>query len=49
MAFAATGPSSFMMSVSMPPGQRALTVMPSVPTSWAAVLVRPFMACLDAT
>ena len=46
---AASGPSSFMMSVSMPPGQRALTVMPSVPTSWAHDLVRPLMACLAVT
>ena len=46
---AASGPSSFMVSVSMPPGQSALTVMPIVPTSCAADLARPFIACLATT
>ena len=38
-----------MMSVSMAPGQRAFTVIPSVPTSWAQALVSPLTACLAVT
>ena len=46
---AALPPSSAIVSVSMAPGQSALTVMPSVPTSWAHALVNPLTACLAVT
>ena len=41
MATAESGPVARTMSVSMMPGSRALTVIPSVPTSWAARLDQP--------
>ena len=49
MASAAPGPRLIITSVSIAPGHSALTVMPSVPTSWAHDFVRPLMACLAVT
>src|SRR5215211_9220225 len=49
MAIAESGPVSTTMSVSMIPGSKAFTVIPSVPTSRAAALTSPLMACLQAT
>ena len=46
IASAAVAPASIVRSVSTPPGQMALLVMPCWPYSKATALVKPFIPCL---